>query len=267
MQSVKCEVCGPAVSNVEKSYAEVSPPVSAETAGDEWSVDKSSGAVRAMFGDIAGRYDYLNHLLSANQDRRWRRRAIRLLSPRANDYVLDLCCGTGDLAFECLQQQPACRVVGADFAVPMLSLAQQKRHNRDQSTFIAGDALRLPFASATFDKVMVGFGARNFENTRAGLSEMLRVLKPGGKALVLEFMRPTFLPLRVGASAFNSILAPIGRSVSGHATAYNYLPQSIGGFYTRDGFVDLLRTVGFGNMRAFDYMAGVATAFIAHKPQ
>lgn len=247
MRSAKCEV------------------QSGQGAGDCWALDKSAGAVRAMFGDISNCYDRLNHLLSANQDRRWRRRAIQLLSPRADDCILDGCCGTGDLAFECLQQQPKCHLIGADFAVPMLTLAQSKAQSSDQSTFIAGDALRLPFADATFDKVMVGFGARNFENTKSGLREMQRVLKPGGKVLVLEFMRPTLLPLRLGASAFNYVLAPIGRNVSGHATAYNYLPQSIGGFYTRDEFVRLLRSVGFGNVRAFDYAAGIATAFLAHK--
>lgn len=256
MRSAKCEVQSGKSNNrgaVDKSFG---------------AVDKSSAAVRAMFGDIAGRYDYLNHLLSANQDRRWRRRAIKVLSPRAHECILDLCCGTGDLAFECLQQQPQCRVVGADFAVPMLSLALLKGVGWRTSlltSWLAGDALRLPFETATFDKVMVGFGARNFENTQSGLREMQRVLKPGGKVLVLEFMRPTFLPLRLGASAFNHVLAPIGRNVSGHASAYNYLPQSIGGFYTRDEFARLLRSVGFENVRAFDYMAGVATAFIAHK--
>ena len=248
MRSAKCEV--------QKGKAD-----------ECWAVDKSSGAVRAMFGDIAGRYDYLNHLLSANQDRRWRRRAIKVLSPREDDCILDLCCGTGDLAFECLQQQPKCRVIGADFAVPMLELAKSKTQNHLQSTFMAGDALHLPFETATFDKVMVAFGARNFENTEAGLREMQRVLKPGGKVLVLEFMRPTFLPLRLGASAFNSVLAPIGRNVSGHASAYNYLPQSIGGFYTREEFTRLLKLIGFTNVRAFDCMAGVATALIAHKLQ
>ena len=244
-----------------------------ENTNECWAIDKSSGAVRAMFGDISGCYDRLNHLLSANQDRRWRRRAIQLLGPRADDRILDLCCGTGDLAFECLRQQPRCHVLGADFAVPMLRLAQDKApftlltpHSSLLTSWLAGDALRLPFADATFDKVMVGFGARNFENTETGLREMQRVTKPGGKVLVLEFMRPTFLPLRLGASAFNYVLAPIGRGVSGHATAYNYLPQSIDGFYTRDEFAGLLRGVGFHNVRAFDYAAGIATSIIAHKP-
>jgi demethylmenaquinone methyltransferase/2-methoxy-6-polyprenyl-1,4-benzoquinol methylase len=236
-------------------------------------VDKSSGAVRGMFSDIARSYDWLNHVLSGNQDKRWRRRAIRLLSPRPNDLVLDLCCGTGDLSFESLRQQPKAKVIGVDFAVPMLEIAQQKSQTAVQSpkfqvqnSFVAGDGLRLPFGDATFDAITDGFGVRNFQDTEAGLREMFRLLKPGGKVLVLEFMRPESPLIQRFFGAFNAVLAPIGRTVSGHASAYNYLPQSIGGFYTRNEFKQLLSEVGFHNVRAFDYSLGVATAFIGQKP-
>jgi demethylmenaquinone methyltransferase/2-methoxy-6-polyprenyl-1,4-benzoquinol methylase len=244
-------------------------------------VDKSGEQVRAMFSDIARTYDWLNHALSGNMDKRWRRRAIRLLSPRAEQLILDLCCGTGDLAFECRRQQPRARLIGADFAVPMLEIAQQKfevrsskfevaelkiKNSKLKTSFVAGDGLRLPFAEHTFDALMVAFGVRNFQDTEAGLREMFRLLKPGGKVLVLEFMRPVSPLVQRGFGAFNALLAPLGRLVSGHPSAYNYLPQSIGGFYTRDEFSGLLRRAGFQNVRAFDYSLGVSTAFIAHKP-
>jgi demethylmenaquinone methyltransferase/2-methoxy-6-polyprenyl-1,4-benzoquinol methylase len=260
-------------------------------------IDKSSQAVRAMFGDIARSYDWLNHVLSGNQDKRWRRRAIRLLAPRAGQLILDLCCGTGDLTLECLRQQPNIRIIGADFAVPMLQIAQQKSkiqspkpaveiskakvqslkkqaseaeiqnsEFKTQNSFVAGDGLCLPFGDATFDAITVGFGVRNFQDTEAGLQEMFRLIKPGGKVLILEFMRPVSPLVQRAFGAFNYVLAPLGRAVSGHATAYNYLPQSIGGFYTRREFTQLLRRVGFRNVRSFDYSLGVATAFVAHKP-
>ncbi|HEX8833502.1 MAG TPA: class I SAM-dependent methyltransferase, partial [Abditibacteriaceae bacterium] len=120
------------------------------------SIDKSSHSVRAMFSDIAGRYDLLNHLLSGNQDRRWRRRGIRLLSPRRDELILDLCCGTGDLALECARQQPNCRLIGLDFAIPMLEIATQKSATKARPIpFVGGDALHLPFEDETFNAAMV----------------------------------------------------------------------------------------------------------------
>lgn len=238
------------------------------------SLDKSSPRVREMFSDIAGRYDVLNHLLSGNQDKHWRRRAVRLLSPRRGERVLDLCCGTGDLALECRRRQPHCEVVGADFAIPMLQLAREKTlastragAGRDALPLIAADALRQPFADGTFDAAMVAFGARNFHNTFDGLREMHRVTKRGGRVMVLEFMRPTSPLLRVGFGFFfKKILPVVGRVVSHHGSAYNYLPASVDEFYTRDEFVVLLRRSGFDNVRAFDFSGGIATCFIARRP-
>ncbi len=226
-------------------------------------LDKSSQSVRAMFGDIAGRYDFLNHLLSANQDKRWRRRAVRRLCPRPGERILDLCCGTGDLALECLRQQPHCRVIGADFAVPMLTLAKRKAAALQ---FLAGDALRLPFPDATFDAVMVAFGVRNFEATEAGLREMRRVVKPGGRLLVLEFMRPTSPLIQRGFGLFFKRVLPfIGRLISRHGSAYSYLPASVDGFYTRREFEALLRATGWRNVRSFNHSGGIATSFVAIK--
>ncbi len=220
-----------------------------------------------MFSDIAGRYDLLNHLLSANQDKIWRRRAVARFCPRAGEEILDLCCGTGDLTLEIARQQPKCRVFGGDFAVPMLQLAQSKTPHsaRRTSHFLAADALQLPFCDQKFDAAAVAFGVRNFEDTRRGLEELRRVVKPDGRLLVLEFMRPTSPLVQRFFGLFNAVFAPFARRVSGHATAYNYLPQSVGGFFTRREFEKLLRETGWENVRSFQHSGGIATSFLARR--
>lgn len=225
-------------------------------------LDKSTATVQTMFSDIAGTYDLLNHVLSGNQDVRWRRRAVAQLCPRRGERILDLCCGTGDLTRELQRQAPSCDVVGADFAFPMLQIAQGKQLPQ----LVAADALRLPFADASFHAATVGFGVRNFADTVAGLEELLRVLKPGGRLLVLEFMRPVSPLVQRGFGVFNMVLAPLGRKISGHGSAYDYLPQSIDGFTTRREFEQVLQHVGFNNTRSFDFSGGIATSFLAHKP-
>ena len=230
-------------------------------------LDKSSQSVQAMFSAIAGRYDLLNHLLSANQDVRWRQRAVRLLSPKRDENILDLCCGTGDLSFEILRRQPRCHVTGADFAEPMLEIARQKTGGRKaRIDFLQADALKLPFEDESFHAVTVGFGVRNFENTAAGLRQMHRVVKPNGRILVLEFMRPTSFFLRhIFGLFFNQILPRVGKLISKHNSAYSYLPASVGGFYSRDEFAQLLRDCGFREVRSFNYTLGAATCFFAKK--
>ncbi len=225
-------------------------------------LDKSAQSVSQMFSDIAPTYDLLNHLLSGGQDLRWRHQAVARLCPRAGETILDLCCGTGDLTREIRRRQPRCTVVGADFALPMLRGARAK----GLPDLAAADALRLPFRDGSFDAVAVAFGARNFADTRAGLREMLRVTKPGGRVMVLEFMRPTSSVIARGAGASNLVMAPIGRAISGHDAAYAYLPQSIDGFYSRREFEGLLREVGWANVRSFDHSLGIATSFVGIKP-
>lgn len=226
-------------------------------------LDKSHSTVQTMFSDIAGTYDLLNHVLSGYQDKLWRYRAVGRLRPRRGELILDLCCGTGDSALEIAQRQPRCQVIGADFAAPMLTRAKAK----GLPQLVAADALNLPFESAKFDAVSIAFGVRNFEDTKSGLTEIHRVLKPGGRLLVLEFMRPTSNLVQKAAGASNFVLAPIGRAISGHGSAYNYLPQSIGGFYTRREFETLLREVGFQGVRSFDHSLGIATSFLGRKSQ
>lgn len=226
--------------------------------------DKSSVSVRAMFDDIAHSYDLLNGLLSANQDKLWRLRAAKRLNVRRGERALDLCCGTGALTRELARQTPDAQVVGADFSSKMLDIARHDSNSTIQ--YLEANALDLPFANQEFDALSVAFGVRNFEDTRRGLREMNRVLKPGARLLVLEFMRPTSPALAQFFSLFNTLFAPLGRALSHHATAYNYLPQSIGGFYSRREFEQLLREEGFWNIRSFDHSLGIATAFLAQKP-
>lgn len=225
--------------------------------------DKSSASVKAMFDDIAHSYDLLNGLLSANQDTLWRARSAKRLCVRRGERVLDLCCGTGELTRELARQTPEAQVIGADFSPKMLDIA--RRDSPSSIRYIEADALDLPFQNDEFDALSVAFGARNFENTRAGLREMNRVLQPNGRVLVLEFMRPTSPLLGRFFGIFNTLFAPVGRLVSHHATAYTYLPQSVGGFYSRREFEQLLREEGFVNIRSFDHTFGVATAFLAQK--
>ena len=225
-------------------------------------LDKSTAAVSQMFSDIAPTYDLLNHLLSGNQDVRWRRQAIARLCPRAGETILDLCCGTGELTREIGRRQPRCAVVGADFALPMLTGAQRK----GLPNLAAADALQMPFDDGAFDAVAVAFGVRNFADTRAGLREMFRVTRAGGRAMILEFMRPTSSLVARGAGASNIVLAPLGRAISKHDSAYGYLPQSIDGFYSRREFETLMREIGWRNVRSFDHTLGVATSFVGSKP-
>jgi len=230
--------------------------------------DKSSASVSAMFDDIAHSYDLLNHLLSANQDQLWRFRASKRLRVRRGERVLDLCCGTGALTRELRRQAPESHIVGADFSRKMLDIARRDARfaSDERLEYVEANALDLPFGNDEFDALSVAFGVRNFEDTRRGLCEMMRVLKPGGRLLVLEFMRPTSPALARFFGLFNTLLAPVGRQISHHATAYNYLPQSVGGFYSRREFADLLYEVGCRNIRSFDHTLGVATTFLAQKP-
>jgi demethylmenaquinone methyltransferase/2-methoxy-6-polyprenyl-1,4-benzoquinol methylase len=227
-------------------------------------LDKSAPRVRAMFSSIAGRYDLLNHLLSANQDKAWRRKAIRLLQPQADEKILDLCCGTGDFAAQCLSTQPACRLTGADFAIPMLQLAKEK--NSKSIPFLAADALQLPFPDHHFDAVMVAFGVRNFTDTKAGLQEIARVLRPGGRFLMLEFLRPqsTFLKWGFGIF-FRWILPVIGKLISGHNEAYSYLPTSVNEFFSEKEIVPLLESCGLKVRICKNHSAGIATSVLCEK--
>jgi len=223
-----------------------------------------------MFDAIAGRYDFLNHLLSAGIDRRWRRRAIRSLELTGRERVLDLCAGTGDLTIAAARAAPgADRVVGLDFAVAMLSVGREKiRRARidDRVALVRGDAAVLPIRDASVDAITIAFGIRNVEDVGRACREMHRVLKPGGRLAILEFAVPT-MPV-VGAVYLwylHRVLPRIGRVVSRHADAYGYLSDSIDAFATPEQFVKTLRHVGFVDVAAVPLTFGSVSLYVARR--
>jgi len=224
-----------------------------------------------MFDAIAGRYDLLNHLLSAGIDRGWRQRAIGSLRLTGTERVLDLCTGTADLALAARSASPgARRVVGIDFAGAMLRVGRQKIAARGASgavSLVQGDATRLPAADASADAVTIGFGIRNVEHTAAACAEIYRVLRPGGRLAILEFAIPTSRLVRGAYLAyFNNVLPRIGRLVSRHTAAYAYLPESVGAFATPDEFAGMLRQAGFSRVEARPLTLGIVVLYCAAKP-
>ena len=209
-------------------------------------VEHKRSYVRTMFTAIAPRYDLLNHLLSLNIDKRWRRRAVKRLDwARAPDGVyLDACAGTLDLAADlCRQQGFRGRAVGADFVLPMLALGRNKA---SALWPVGADALELPFGDSVFDGATVGFGVRNLEDLAAGLAELRRVLKPGARAVILEFTTPPAWPIRqLYLLYFRRILPTVGRVVSKHRDAYSYLPNSVLAFPEPEALATMLRDSGF----------------------
>lgn len=204
--------------------------------------------VRAMFSSIARRYDLLNHLLSLNLDRRWRRRAVRELQPRPAARVLDLCGGTGDLSLEVTRHDPEL-VVCCDFSHAMLARAAPKFRRRgvgQRCGLIQADALQLPFPDGCFDGVIVGFGVRNLVDMPAGFREMQRVLRPGGRLVVLEFSQPRVWPLSSLYRLYLERLLPrLGDGVSGRSGPYGYLARTIREFPEPSVLAGQIRDAGF----------------------
>jgi demethylmenaquinone methyltransferase/2-methoxy-6-polyprenyl-1,4-benzoquinol methylase len=216
---------------------------------------QAAAQVREMFSEIAPRYDFLNHFLSVQMDRVWRRRAVRrfrktLDSPCAR--VLDLCCGTGDLAFA-LSARARASVFGADFSHPMLVRALEKSrrivaaNSRNAPRgFLEADALAMPFAASNFDLITVAFGFRNLANYSGGLRELFRLLRPGGEIGILEFAEPTGAIFKgLYNFYFRRILPRLGGSISGNRAAYGYLPDSVGKFPTPTELRRLIAAAGF----------------------
>jgi demethylmenaquinone methyltransferase/2-methoxy-6-polyprenyl-1,4-benzoquinol methylase len=232
-------------------------------------IEKSPDSIAGMFDAIAGRYDFLNHLLSAGFDRRWRRLAIRSLCLTGRERVLDLCTGTADLALAAVHApRPAARVVGVDFSAAMLAIGREKLASDAQGGAIAlvrGDATRVPLADGSVDAVTVAFGIRNVEDVGAAAAEMRRVLKPGGRMAVLEFAVPTIPGVRQAYLwYFRRVLPRIGRLVSRHDAAYDYLPASVRAFATPDELVKILGQAGFVGARAVPLTLGIVFLYTAH---
>ncbi|MDE3170720.1 MAG: bifunctional demethylmenaquinone methyltransferase/2-methoxy-6-polyprenyl-1,4-benzoquinol methylase UbiE [Acidobacteriota bacterium] len=242
----------------------------------EGTVDEREAAahVREMFGRIAPRYDFLNHLLSLSLDRVWRRRTAKRFAHilgRPDARAIDICCGTGDLAFALARErrrqlrrgrapesEAAMPVIGCDFVEPMLERAADKaRAAEHAAVFAAADALRLPFADASFDLVTTAFGFRNLGNYEQGLREIARVLRPGGEAAILEFTEPGAGPLAaVFRFYFRRVLPLVGGAISGNREAYRYLPGSVAMFPSPEELAALMQRCGFRGVRATTWNLG-----------
>jgi demethylmenaquinone methyltransferase / 2-methoxy-6-polyprenyl-1,4-benzoquinol methylase len=233
-------------------------------------INKSPARIAGMFDAIAGNYDFLNHLLSAGIDKRWRRQAIRSLKLTGRERVLDLCTGTADLAIAALDATPgAARVVGVDFAGAMLRVGLEKTRARalnPRVTLVRGDASLIPVASGAVDAVTVAFGIRNVQNTAAACEEIHRVLGPGGRLAVLEFAIPTTPGVRAAYLwYFNQVLPRIRRLISKHNAAYGYLPASVGAFASPSEFVTILRNSGFTAIQADPLTCGIVYLYTAQR--
>lgn len=223
--------------------------------------------VAGMFDGIAARYDLLNHLLSMGIDKGWRRKAIREVAAINPKTILDVATGTGDLAIAAAKKLPDAQITGVDISVGMLEVGRKKMAAQGLNiTMLEGDSERLPFADASFDAVMCAYGVRNFENLEAGLRDMARVLRPGGKLAILEFSRPKAFPMsQIYNFYFKAILPTIGRLVSKHSSAYTYLPASVAVFPEGADFLEILKRAGFSKVAAWPLTFGITTLYTASR--
>ena len=239
--------------------------------------NEHASRVREMFATIAGRYDLLNHLLSGQMDKRWRRLVARRLRERLETddaVVLDVACGTGDLSLE-LFETIGVRVVATDFCRPMLDIAAQKvakampaTGDRKPIPLIEGDALRLPFIDRSFDGATIAFGLRNLSNVERGLAELLRVLKPGASLAILEFSKPVVPGFSFLFKVYFTKLLPfVGGLISGSRSAYQYLPDSVSRFPDQQELVERMEQVGFERVEYQNLTGGIAALHLATRPQ
>lgn len=225
--------------------------------------------VADMFNNISGTYDFLNHFMSLGIDIIWRKKAIRLLKPLNPQYVLDVATGTGDFALEAIKLLNPAKVIGVDISQGMLDVANEKiakKGLQHQFEVQLGDSEQLHFEDNIFDAVTVAFGVRNFENLEKGLADICRVLKPGGKAVILEFSKPRIFPVKqLYHFYFNKITPSIGKLFSRDRRAYGYLPESVASFPDGTSFTDILQRAGFRQTIFRPQTFGICTIYVGTK--
>jgi demethylmenaquinone methyltransferase / 2-methoxy-6-polyprenyl-1,4-benzoquinol methylase len=235
---------------------------------NERAANEHAGRVREMFGRIAKRYDLLNHILSGNVDRRWRRTVaarVREKLSSSSSRVLDVACGTGDLSLTLFEMTGA-EVVGSDFCRPMLEIAASKIPR--QIPLVEGDALDLPFRDGSFDVTTIAFGLRNLASVEGGLAELRRILKPGGWVAVLEFSKPSNPVLRpLFGLYFTKVLPVMGGVISGSRNAYAYLPASVQKFPDQQQLSLLMRQAGFEQVQFENLTGGIAALHMGRRPE
>jgi demethylmenaquinone methyltransferase/2-methoxy-6-polyprenyl-1,4-benzoquinol methylase len=220
--------------------------------------------VREMFNNISGKYDFLNHFLSLGIDKIWRKKAIKALREIKPQKVLDIATGTGDFALAALPLNPK-EIIGLDLSPGMISVGQEKMEKKGVTNIIklvVGDSEDLPFEDDHFDALTVGFGVRNFENLEKGLSEMLRVVRPGGKLVILEFSKPKKFPVKQVFGFYSKNVIPfLGKNISKDEKAYAYLPESVAAFPEGKNFTDILEKIGYKAVEAKIVSGGIATIY------
>lgn len=226
--------------------------------------DKDAALVQAMFDRVAPRYDTANTLLSLGQDRRWRRAAVVAVAPRPGQVVLDVAAGTGALAHEL--RATGARVVALDLSWQMLSTGAQREGLRRTLAWANGDGTRLPFRDGAFDVATIAFGLRNLPDPEAGLRELARVTRPGGRLAVLEFSRPTWAPYRrTYASLLRTAMPAVARAVTSDPAAYRYLAESILAWPQQPALAAVIRRAGWSSVRWSDLSGGVVALHTASK--
>lgn len=224
--------------------------------------------VAEMFNNISHKYDFLNHLLSLGIDITWRKKAVKLLKEDKPKLILDIATGTGDFAIEALALNPD-KIIGVDISEGMLNEGKKKMKKKKLDHIIdlqLGDSEKLLFEDNKFDAVIVSFGVRNFENLEKGLADMFRVLKPGGKTVIVEFSKPKKFPMKQGYNFyFKYILPQIGKLISKDNSAYTYLPESVQVFPDGNDFLNVLKKVGFKNTQCKALTFGISSIYIGEK--
>ncbi len=225
--------------------------------------------VADMFNNIAGRYDFLNHFLSMGIDKGWRKKAIAEVAQIKPQAILDVATGTGDMAIAAAKTIQPKRITGVDIATGMLDVGRRKIADQNLQHVISlqtGDSESMPFKTGEFDAVMCAYGVRNFEHLEAGLTEMCRMLRKGGKVVILEFSHPTRPGIKqLYSFYFRYILPTLGKLVSKHSKAYTYLPESVMAFPEGNRFCEILQQCGFRNAKARPLTFGVTTLYTAEK--